>query len=117
MTVGTDSPAQARSTAPHAPGQAGPGGAQHAPEPSGPGGAPEPPGHDAVPGSAEAAGFAGIDPDDLPDGLVIADETGRVVRFNAAAARITAVPADRALGLPSTRRCPWRTSRDAAGGR
>ncbi|MET7976049.1 ATP-binding protein [Streptomyces mirabilis] len=40
----------------------------------------------------------GIDPDDLPDGLVIADENGRVIRFNAAAARITAVPAATALG-------------------
>ncbi|MBC2866741.1 PAS domain-containing protein [Streptomyces mexicanus] len=41
---------------------------------------------------------AGIGPDDLPDGLVIADEHGRVVCFNAAAARITAVPAEAALG-------------------
>jgi signal transduction histidine kinase len=41
---------------------------------------------------------AGIGPDDLPDGLVIADEQGRVVCFNAAAARITAVPAEAALG-------------------
>ncbi|MFF0557342.1 ATP-binding protein [Streptomyces sp. NPDC020472] len=80
MTVGTDSPAQARSAAPHAQ------------EPPGPGGAPG--------SAAAAAGFAGIDPDDLPDGLVIADETGRVVCFNAAAGRITAVPARRALGLP-----------------
>ncbi|MEU0964460.1 ATP-binding protein [Streptomyces sp. NPDC005917] len=40
----------------------------------------------------------GIDPDELPDGLVIADEHGIVVCFNAAAARITATaPAD-ALG-------------------
>ncbi|QDO04183.1 PAS domain-containing protein [Streptomyces sp. RLB3-17] len=39
-----------------------------------------------------------MDPDDLPDGLVIADENGRVIRFNAAAARITAVPAAAALG-------------------
>ncbi|MFD4598433.1 ATP-binding protein [Streptomyces sp. NPDC058464] len=39
-----------------------------------------------------------IDPDELPDGLVIADEHGLVVCFNAAAARITATaPAD-ALG-------------------
>ncbi|MET9775075.1 ATP-binding protein [Streptomyces sp. NPDC006367] len=40
----------------------------------------------------------GIGPDELPDGLVVADEHGRVICFNAAAARITAVPADRALG-------------------
>ncbi|MFC7883997.1 ATP-binding protein [Streptomyces sp. NPDC057376] len=40
----------------------------------------------------------GIDPDQLPDGLVVADEHGRVVCFNSAAARITATPADQALG-------------------
>ncbi|PBC65168.1 PAS domain-containing sensor histidine kinase [Streptomyces sp. Tue6028] len=39
-----------------------------------------------------------IDPDDLPDGLVVADEHGVVICFNAAAARITAVPAADALG-------------------
>ncbi|MFF2008823.1 ATP-binding protein [Streptomyces sp. NPDC058195] len=39
-----------------------------------------------------------VDPDDLPDGLVIADETGQVICFNAAAARITAVPQAAALG-------------------
>lgn len=42
----------------------------------------------------------GLDPDDLPDGLVVADETGRVICFNAAAARITAVPRAAALGRP-----------------
>ncbi|MFE7841463.1 ATP-binding protein [Streptomyces sp. NPDC057474] len=42
----------------------------------------------------------GIDPDDLPDGLVVADENGRVICFNAAAARITATPAADALGRP-----------------
>ncbi|MFC8295418.1 ATP-binding protein [Streptomyces sp. NPDC057242] len=77
MTAGTDSPAQARSDGPRAPER------------------------DEPPGAARAdAGFAGLLPDDLPDGLVVADGTGRVVCFNAAAARITAVPADRALGLP-----------------
>lgn len=45
-------------------------------------------------------GRLGIDPDDLPDGLVVADETGRVICFNAAAARITAVRAADALGAP-----------------
>lgn len=40
----------------------------------------------------------GIDPDQLPDGLVVADEHGRVVCFNAAAVRITATPAAEALG-------------------
>ncbi|MFG2363179.1 ATP-binding protein [Streptomyces mirabilis] len=61
--------------------------------------------HDADHGADDGAGLGsepgdelGIDPDDLPDGLVIADENGRVIRFNAAAARITAVPAAAALG-------------------
>ncbi|MFD9006633.1 ATP-binding protein [Streptomyces sp. NPDC059582] len=40
----------------------------------------------------------GIDPDELPDGLVIADEHGLVVCFNAAARRITATAAADALG-------------------
>ncbi|WP_314613682.1 sensor histidine kinase [Streptomyces stackebrandtii] len=95
MTVGTDSPAQARSDAPHAP---------------------EPPAADTA--------FAGLHPDDLPDGLVVADETGRVVCFNAAAGRITAVPADRALGLPLDQALPledlkghrWWTLTDPYGG-
>ncbi|MFJ9623524.1 ATP-binding protein [Streptomyces sp. NPDC101181] len=42
----------------------------------------------------------GIDPDDLPDGLVVADETGHVICFNAAAARITDTPREAALGRP-----------------
>ncbi|MET7681706.1 ATP-binding protein [Streptomyces sp. NPDC005423] len=49
------------------------------------------------PGPGEPADL-GIDPDDLPDGLVVADENGRVICFNAAAERITAVPAAAALG-------------------
>ena len=36
--------------------------------------------------------------DDLPDGLVIADQDGRVQVFNAAAARLTGTPARAALG-------------------
>lgn len=36
--------------------------------------------------------------DDLPDGLVVADEWGTVVEFNTAAARITGVDADSAIG-------------------
>ncbi|MEU4211102.1 ATP-binding protein [Streptomyces sp. NPDC026206] len=49
------------------------------------------------PGSA--AGF-GLHADDLPDGLVVADATGRVTCFNAAAARITAVRPGDVLGRP-----------------
>lgn len=48
----------------------------------------------------------GIDPDMLPDGLVVADERGRVVCFNAAAERITAVPARDALGQPLEKALP-----------
>ncbi|MFF3408193.1 ATP-binding protein [Streptomyces sp. NPDC002742] len=48
--------------------------------------------------TAGAGPGLGVDPDDLPDGIVVADEHGRVICFNAAAARITAVPAAKALG-------------------
>ncbi|MGW6754393.1 ATP-binding protein [Streptomyces sp. NPDC055006] len=49
---------------------------------------------------------SGLHPDDLPDGLVVADETGHVICFNAAAVRITAVPAADALGHPLERVLP-----------
>lgn len=55
---------------------------------------------DGAPGPDAGPGGPLLDPDDLPDGLVIADETGRVICFNAAAARITAVPRAAALGRP-----------------
>ncbi|MFG3103864.1 ATP-binding protein [Streptomyces sp. NPDC048182] len=42
----------------------------------------------------------GVDPDDLPDGLVVADEHGLVLCFNRAAERITARSAGEALGRP-----------------
>jgi signal transduction histidine kinase len=42
----------------------------------------------------------GLLPDDLPDGLVVADSAGVVVCFNAAAARITGCRASDALGRP-----------------
>ncbi|MGW6716987.1 ATP-binding protein [Streptomyces globisporus] len=70
MAVGMSSPRPAHSTAPRAAGE----------EPDGLG--------------------AGIDPDDLPDGLVVADENGHVICFNAAAARITATPRAEAIGRP-----------------
>lgn len=50
-----------------------------------------------------------IDPDDLPDGLVIADETGRVICFNSAAARITAVPGPPLSAARWNTHCRWRT--------
>ncbi|MEU4346421.1 ATP-binding protein [Streptomyces sp. NPDC023838] len=48
----------------------------------------------------------GIDPEDLPDGLVVADEKGRVICFNAAAARITAVAKRDAIGEELERALP-----------
>ncbi|MFI6723846.1 ATP-binding protein [Streptomyces sp. R-74717] len=62
----------------------------------------ESPGTAGEPAQGPALGpvDATVDPDDLPDGLVIADETGRVICFNSAAARITAVPRAAALGRP-----------------
>ncbi|SPE48485.1 Alginate biosynthesis sensor protein KinB [Streptomyces netropsis] len=70
------------------------------------------------------AGGLGLHPDDLPDGLVVADDTGRVTCFNAAAARITAVRAGDALGRPLERALPledldgrrWWTLTDPYGG-
>ncbi|WOX25403.1 sensor histidine kinase [Streptomyces solicathayae] len=82
MTVDTDEPARGQSASPHAPEQS------HATE--------EP--HAPLDG--------GIDPDELPDGLVVADATGRVVRFNAAAGRITSVAPAEALGRPLEQALP-----------
>ncbi|MGW9377740.1 ATP-binding protein [Streptomyces albidoflavus] len=45
-------------------------------------------------------------PDDLPDGLVVADHLGRVVTFNRAAARICAVRTGDVLGLPLEKALP-----------
>ncbi|MEU6487139.1 ATP-binding protein [Streptomyces sp. NPDC046887] len=53
-----------------------------------------------------AALLGGCDPDDLPDGLVIADGDGRVVCFNDAAARITRTPRAQAIGAPLERALP-----------
>ncbi|MFF0448643.1 ATP-binding protein [Streptomyces sp. NPDC004609] len=47
-----------------------------------------------------------IDPDELPDGLVVADETGRVICFNDAAVRITTTAKTDAIGLPLERVLP-----------
>ncbi|MGW1890847.1 ATP-binding protein [Streptomyces sp. NPDC002004] len=55
-----------------------------------------------APGGAEPA----VDPDDLPDGLVVADETGHVICFNRAASRITALTPAEAIGRPLERALP-----------
>ena len=59
-------------------------------------------GHGPVLRPEDRARFA----DDLPDGLVVADETGTVVVFNAAAARITGVDVGTALGKELTAALP-----------
>lgn len=80
----------------------------------------------AVPAQAAPAdlGALGIDADDLPDGLVVADHTGRVICFNSAAARITALAPGEALGARIDRALPledlegrrWWTLTDPYGG-
>ncbi|GLX38735.1 hypothetical protein Sros01_48080 [Streptomyces roseochromogenus] len=63
----------------------------------------------AGPGSLGGApggdGF-GMDPDELPDGLVVADHAGRVICFNRAAARMTATDPGQALGARIDRALP-----------
>src|SRR5215468_2521322 len=62
--------------------------------------------------------------DELPDGLVVADQCGRVIIFNRAAERLTGINADGAIGkeLPGALplsdaegRCWWRQSRPYQG--
>ncbi|WP_233515241.1 sensor histidine kinase [Marinitenerispora sediminis] len=50
--------------------------------------------------SAEEAGrhAHGLSPEDLPDGVLVADRNGRVVTFTRMASRLTRVPASAALG-------------------
>jgi PAS domain S-box-containing protein len=70
-------------------------------QPAGPGSQPAGPGRLAgLEALAEPFGAAGglVIADDLPDGLVVADEAGRVTVFNRAAARLTGVERSEALG-------------------
>jgi len=50
--------------------------------------------------------------DDLPDGLVVADRTGRVAVFNRAAARLTGIRPAAAIGQDVRRVLPLRDSED-----
>ncbi|MDH6539242.1 signal transduction histidine kinase [Streptomyces sp. SPB4] len=70
---------------------------------SGPGFPPAAPG---VLDDAPAGDGFGMDPDELPDGLVVADHTGRVICFNRAAARMTATDPGQALGARIDRALP-----------
>ncbi|MFC5186496.1 sensor histidine kinase [Actinomadura harenae] len=49
-------------------------------------------------GQAAAPGTGALDPDDLPDGVLVAGPDGRVAVFNAAARRLTGVAAEAAIG-------------------
>ncbi|WP_049568552.1 sensor histidine kinase [Nonomuraea sp. SBT364] len=46
--------------------------------------------------------------DDLPDGLIVTDRFGRILAVNRAAARLTAVPAERAVGRDMSEVFPFR---------
>jgi signal transduction histidine kinase len=78
----------------------------------------------SVPSSPDLDGAAPISADELPDGLIVADENGVVVIFNRAAERLTGISADQAVGkkLPAALpladgegNCWWRTSRPYSG--
>ncbi|MGW2281027.1 ATP-binding protein [Streptomyces sp. NPDC001770] len=78
----------------------------------------------AAGGSAPTDILPGVEPDDLPDGLVVADRTGRIVCFNAAAVKITSVAKEVALGSRLEQALPledlkgrrWWTLTDPYGG-
>ena len=52
----------------------------------------------SIPGEIPMTAGALVCADDLPDGLIVADHTGRVVVFNRAATRLTGINAPEALG-------------------
>ncbi|ONK15636.1 ATP-binding protein [Streptomyces sp. MP131-18] len=56
--------------------------------------------------TASGAGQLDLRPDDLPDGLVVANRLGQVICFNAEAARLTGHRSDEALGRPVERVLP-----------
>jgi PAS domain S-box-containing protein len=75
----------------------------------------------ALPGPEAAAGAPGdagqpagglVCADDLPDGLVIADQTGRITCFNRAAARLTGIVAASAIGRDVREVLPLRDADD-----
>jgi signal transduction histidine kinase len=61
-----------------------------------------------VPAQALAAVGWHMAPDELPDGLVVADHTGRVTVFNRAAARLTGISAADVLGADVRQALPLR---------
>jgi signal transduction histidine kinase len=65
---------------------------------------------DLAGGPVRAPAIAGwcMGPDELPDGLVVADHAGRVAVFNRAAARLTSIPAADVLGVDVRQALPLR---------
>jgi len=61
-----------------------------------------------VPAQALATAGWHVAPDELPDGLVVADHQGRVAVFNRAAARLTGIPAADVLGMDVRQALPLR---------
>jgi signal transduction histidine kinase len=77
----------------------GPGHADGAPAPEQPPLAADPPSAARAPIAAQSVTAAeSLIADELPDGLVVADDAGRVIIFNQAAARLTSVAAEEAVG-------------------
>src|SRR5215475_11638525 len=62
----------------------------------------------SVPAQALAAAGWHMGPDELPDGLVVADHRGRVAVFNRAAARLTGISAADVLGMDVRQALPLR---------
>src|SRR5215510_8552060 len=62
----------------------------------------------SVPAQALAAAGWHMVPDELPDGLVVADHRGRVAVFNRAAARLTGISAADVLGMDVRQALPLR---------
>jgi len=65
---------------------------------------------DSVPTRQVLASGGVVCPDDLPDGLVIADHAGRIVVFNQAAARLTGIATRHALGRDIRQLLPLQDS-------
>jgi signal transduction histidine kinase len=66
----------------------------------------------SAPGPADDPSGGLVCADDLPDGLVIADHAGRVTVFNRAAARLTGIAAESALGRDVRDVLPLRDADD-----
>ena len=73
--------------------------------------------------TSDAVGVA-VDPDDIPDGLIVADQGGRITVFNRAAARLTGISPAEAIGqdirqvLPlqdAEERCWWTQTQPYGG--